>query len=553
MPLGSKLQGIANTIDWLKREQSPKIDQSVSIVIPYYNRPITLKQTLFSILSVDYCLDKLEVLIIDDGSKPELSPKIEEFEDKLDIRCVFQKNLGYRVATARNLGVRVSKHDLVIILDCDLAVSKSFIQDHVTYISQSENVVSIGLRDSYKPFPHTKPQDFLVHEGSKLGVFKAHDWRIEKLEKFPNDQDGNACWRLCSGGNIGFQKSLFYKIGEFDERFVFWGGEDTEWAYRAYKKGAYFGLLPVNAYHFDSHTTEFQVDRYALVDQKNELLSNLVPIYNKNEKEKGEIPYVSVFITHHKKLEYLEECLTSVAASTDYRFEIVIVNDSDCDVEKIVSCLPKELRSNIRLYHNSEHLGAEQSFKKAIELCRGEFIAQLDADDYLLTNAIDQLIYRLNRCDADIAYSKYKVLKDGILTEGWSCREATREMRLLRGMYYHPLRVFRARAIHRVGGFRTLGLEGAVDFSLYSQMELACEAVFCDIFTYVYRHVADSITNTKFASQVDGIRKVIEDNANLLSTTKDYKITQVKERLYDVAFSEQDIVGYDQHFGLKTK
>ena len=60
-----------------------------------------------------------------------------------------------------------------------------------------------------------------------------------------------------------------------------------------------------------------------------------------------------------------------------------------------------------------------------------EFIAQLDADDYLLPNAIDRLIYKIKRCsDADIVYGKYKVLRDGELTDGWSCRESTREMRI---------------------------------------------------------------------------------------------------------------------------
>lgn len=548
-----KLQGIANEINFLDTNDTQSVQQSVSIVMPYYNRPTTLKQTLFSIMRVDYCLDRIEIVIVDDGSESSLSPDIEYFKDKLDIRCVYQKDLGYRVSAARNLGIRESKYDLVIILDCDLAVSKSFIRDHIHCISQSQNTISIGLRDSYTPFHESCPQDFLVKEGSELGVFKTHDWRSEKINTVPNYQGTNACWTLCSGGNLGFHKSLFYKIGEFEERFVFWGGEDTEWAYRAYKKGVYFNILPVNAYHFDSQADEFQVDRYALVDQKNDLLRNLVPVYDKSEKNLGEIPYVSIFITHYKKLEYLEECLLSVTNSTSYRFEIVIVNDSYCDVESIVCSLPKDLCSKIKVYHNNVHLGAERSFKKAIELCRGEFIAQLDADDYLLPNAIDQLIYRLNRCDADIAYSKCKVLKDGEITEGWSCREASREMRILSGMYYHPLRVFRSRAIHRVGGMRILGLEGAVDFSLYSQMELACKAVFCDIFTYVYRQVEDSITSAKFAAQVEGVRKVIEDNANLLSTTKDYKITQVKERLYNVEFSEQDTVGYTKHLGLMKK
>ena len=40
-------------------------------------------------------------------------------------------------------------------------------------------------------------------------------------------------WRLCSR-NLGFHKSLFNKVGEFNELFQFWGGEDNEWAYRAY-------------------------------------------------------------------------------------------------------------------------------------------------------------------------------------------------------------------------------------------------------------------------------------------------------------------------------
>ena len=130
------------------------------------------------------------------------------------------------------------------------------------------------------------------------------------------------------------------------------------------------------------------------------------------------------------------------------------------------------------------------------------------------------------------------------------CESATREMRLLNGMFYHPLRIFRSRAIHRVGGMRVLGLTGAVDFSLYSQMELACKSVFCDVFTYVYRQVENSITSTQFPAQIDGVSKVIEDNARLLSSTQDYTITQLKDRLYKVEFSAHDTVEYINHLGV---
>jgi len=97
---------------------------------------------------------------------------------------------------------------------------------------------------------------------------------------------------------------------------------------------------------------------------------------------------------------------------------------------------------------------------------------------------------------------------------------------------------------------RVLGLTGAVDFSLYSQMELACKSVFCDVFTYVYRQVENSITSTQFPAQIEGVSKVIEDNARLLSTTQDYTITKLKDRLYKVEFSVHDTVGYTKHLGL---
>ena len=66
------------------------------------------------------------------------------------------------------------------------------------------------------------------------------------------------------------------------------------------QRGVYFSLTQVNAYHFETHNYEFQVAEYAFEDKKNALLKNLIPTYNKCEKEQGDIPYVSIFVTHHR-------------------------------------------------------------------------------------------------------------------------------------------------------------------------------------------------------------------------------------------------------------
>jgi len=550
------IEAIGNRTDWLNKAL-PTLEEempNVSIVMPYYRRPHTILQALHSLSRVDYDLSKIKVIIVDDGSPKEEFPSLGDFNTTFDIKYVYQEDKGYRVAAARNLGVAHAQHEFVILLDCDLSVKPSFVKDHIERLYNHAYVVSIGLRNSHGAV-HVEELDLFSQKcPSQIGSKISEDWRIQRIADTPQVLESNSSWRLCSGGNIGFRKSTFIHIGEFNERFNFWGGEDTEWAYRAYKRGVYFALIPnVHAVHFDCLTSEYQVDRDTDRQKKNTLLRDLVPLYSKSEHMKGEVPYVSIFVTHYNKLEFLHTALKSILEATSYRFEIVLVDDcSDCTIEDIRSQVPTGILPHLKFKRLEQHKGAELAYKEAISLCDGEYIAQLDADDYLLPKAIDKLIFKLRKCDADIAYGKYKVLKEGELIDGWSCK-STREMRLLRGMHYHPLRVFRSRAIHRVGGMRILGLEGAVDFSLYSQMELACKAVFCDVFTYVYRQVEDSITSTNFAAQVEGVRKVIEDNANLLSATKDYKITQVKERLYNVEFSEQDTVGYTKHLGLTKK
>lgn len=521
------------------------MSEFISIVIPYYRRPITLLHTLQTLSAVDYDLAKVECVIVDDGSPESEKPNLKNLVTEMTIKVVSLEDQGYQVSKVRNVGITSSSYKNIILLDCDLCVDESFLKDHMRILSARKDVISIGLRYSFSTPNVDAYQTVDLNSLLESATLMSEDWRIPHLKRMQETECFFEYWNICSGGNIGFTKETFDKIGTFDERFVFWGGEDTEWAYRAYKKGIYFEAISnVSAYHFECYPQEYQVDRHKELSRKNDLLNELVPAFEACRFNEGVVPFVSIFVTHYNKLEYLKECLDSIHTATSFRYEVILVDDFSETVtdEMLQEVIPETVKPYVTLVRNEQNEGVEKTFKRAIEMCRGEFIAQLDADDYLLPNAVDTLINELNLHNADIAYGKHKVLKDDILSDGWVCKDATREMRTLHGMYYHPLRVFRARAIHRVGGMRILGLKGAVDFSLYSQMELLCKAIFCDVYTYVYRQVENSITNTKFAAQVEGVRKVIEDNANRISSTKDYEIIQVEERLYNVKFKEHDLV-----------
>jgi len=510
----------------------------VSIIIPYFRRPVTLRQTLLSLTNQIHSLDQVEVIIVDDGSPPSEAPDISQVQDILKCRVLWQEDLGYRLSKARNFGISQATHDNIIILDCDLAVSPMFISRHLKAIAQDERIISVGIRDSRCVEESIDESVFGTTHPSLIGDFLCHDWRIiTHLGHNEAYAKSSAAWTLCSGGNVAFCLSAYLDIGPYDERFVFWGGEDTEWAYRAYKKGYYFDIdLDVHSYHFESRESEYQTDRYFELERKNLLLRDLVPAFESGYLHRdGEIPYVSVFMTHFNKLDYLAEALASVPKATCTRFEIVLVDDcSDCTEAEIRSKIPTAIEPYVNFVRLDHHTGVESCYAHALSLCRGEFIAQLDADDYLLPGAIDILIDRLKDTDADIAFSKYQILEDGSLRPGWSCADSTRNMRLLSGMYYHPLRVFRSRVLSRAGGMRSLGLSGGVDFSLYSQLEIVGEAVFCDTYTYVYRKVDTSISCVNIEGQISGVEVVVNANAKVLFGEDGYSIRKIRNRVFEV-------------------
>lgn len=510
----------------------------VSVIIPHFRRPKTLNQTLCSLLRQTHDLNLIEIIVVDDGSPHNERPDISKFENRMDIKVLYQSDMGYRLAKARNLGILHATNDTIILLDCDLAVSPQFITRHLDALFGNHRNISIGLRDSRHVDDDLDPFVFEQKHPSEIGTFLKRDWRLTThLDQDPNYANSNAAWMLCSGGNVAFLRSTFEDVGPYDERFVFWGGEDTEWAYRAYKKGYTFRVdFEINSYHFDCRTYEYQTDRYLDLEKKNALLTSLVPAFERGYLvPNGEVPYVSVFVTHYNKLEYLNAALASIPSATSTRFEVVLVDDhSDCTVSEIEDQIPCGLVDNVRIFRLDEHVGVEKCYAYAIQMCKGEFIAQLDADDYLLPDAIDKLIDCLKNTNSDLAYGRHKILDNGELRDGWVCREATREMRLFRGMYYHPLRVFRANALNKLGGMRILGLDGGVDYSVYSQIELASKATFCDEFTYVYRKVDGSITAERFDAQVDAVFKVVKANANIAFGEGSYTLTQLGQRMYRV-------------------
>jgi len=97
----------------------------VSIVIPAYNEEKRIRLTLDSVLKLNYPKDRLEIIVINDGSADKTKEVVEGIISKnrdFGIRLISQKNRGK--GAALNNGLKKAKGEFFVCLDADSYVKE---------------------------------------------------------------------------------------------------------------------------------------------------------------------------------------------------------------------------------------------------------------------------------------------------------------------------------------------------------------------------------------------------------------------------------------------
>lgn len=100
----------------------PKRYPSVSVVVPCYNEEATLGATIESLLALEYPKDKLEVIVVDDGSRDNTRKIGERYAATNNRVKFFHKTNGGKY-TALNFGIAQSSAEVVGCLDADSFVA----------------------------------------------------------------------------------------------------------------------------------------------------------------------------------------------------------------------------------------------------------------------------------------------------------------------------------------------------------------------------------------------------------------------------------------------
>ncbi len=130
------------------RVPKPKKIYSVSIIVPAYNEEKTIAKTIKSLLNLDYPKDKLEIIIVDDGSKDKTYKISKQFESK-NVKVYTKKNGGK--GTALNFGLEKSSGELVGALDADSFVAPNALKRIIGYFNDNEVMAVTPSMKVYNP------------------------------------------------------------------------------------------------------------------------------------------------------------------------------------------------------------------------------------------------------------------------------------------------------------------------------------------------------------------------------------------------------------------
>ncbi|KAA8453752.1 glycosyltransferase [Weissella paramesenteroides] len=109
----------------------------ISVIIPVFNVEEYIRECVLSVLNQNFNLQKMEIIIINDGSSDNSIRNIQDLIDKhTNIRLIDQSNSG--LASARNAGIYNASGKYISFIDSDDKVSPNFISELYS-VAEEEN------------------------------------------------------------------------------------------------------------------------------------------------------------------------------------------------------------------------------------------------------------------------------------------------------------------------------------------------------------------------------------------------------------------------------
>ena len=229
-PFGRTVPG--NRWDLVRDVHAPV--RTVSVIVPHYRQQAELDRTLAALARQTHPANALQVVVVDDGS-PE-PPRVPD-----GVRLVRQRDEGFRLAAARNAGVAASDGEILCFLDADTAPEPDYVARMTRLPSLLPEAVTVGRRRHADFRDASTP----VEVAGPAAALPEPSWLTESYRASADLlRSDDRSYRYLIGAVTACSRWFFEQVGGFDEDFREYGGEDWEWAYRAWLAGGIFCHVP---------------------------------------------------------------------------------------------------------------------------------------------------------------------------------------------------------------------------------------------------------------------------------------------------------------------
>ncbi len=149
----------------IRRKEETRRFPFVCIIVPCYNEEETVGKTIDSLLALDYPREKLDIIVVDDGSKDNTYKVAKKYEKK-GVR-VFRKPNGGKY-TALNLGLSKTNAEFVGALDADSFVHPKALKRIIAYFDKPEIMAVTPSIKVYDPKSFVQKIQLIEYS---LGIF----------------------------------------------------------------------------------------------------------------------------------------------------------------------------------------------------------------------------------------------------------------------------------------------------------------------------------------------------------------------------------------------
>lgn len=220
---------------------------TATVIIVFHNEAwSTLMRTIMSVIVRSPSQLLKQIILVDDASERKyLLKELDDAVANLDKVQILRSKERKGLVNARLMGARAAVGDVLVFLDAHCEVTEGWL----------EPLLDRAGSDDVFICPHIDllSEDTLAYTKSIDAHWGAFTWRLHfrwlvpsneiMLKKIENPSKSYPTPAM-AGGLFAVRRSLFWRLGGYDEGMMIWGAENLELSWRAWQCGARVEITP---------------------------------------------------------------------------------------------------------------------------------------------------------------------------------------------------------------------------------------------------------------------------------------------------------------------